>query len=76
MLPARPQEKDDVPEIEMCSLKPYFLWTDTLALRYGEFSRSASIRIQLWGALAVFSSLLTIPLTITRSFCATSRAWN
>lgn len=61
-LPARQDPTREVTEIENASLRPYFLWTDALAVRYSEFSRSASLRIQLWAALAVISCLLTIPL--------------
>ncbi len=60
--PSPKESTRDVQEIENESLRPYFLWTDTLAMRYGEFSRGASLRIQAWAALAFISCLLAIPL--------------
>jgi hypothetical protein len=55
----------EAPEIQNESLRPYFLWTDRLAVHYGKLSRGASLRIQMWAALAVVSCLLTIPLDAT-----------
>jgi hypothetical protein len=51
----------ELPEIENESLRPYFLWTDRLAVHYGKLSRRASLRIQIWAIAAVVSCLLTIP---------------
>jgi hypothetical protein len=61
-LPASQDPTREIAEIGNKSLRPFFLWTDALAVRYSELSRSASLRIQLWAALAVISCLLTIPL--------------
>ena len=57
-LPPRPDIHRRVGEIEIPSLKPYFLWSDTLALYYGERSRSASLQLQSLATLAVIAALL------------------
>jgi hypothetical protein len=59
--PVKPRQSRDIAEIETPALKRYFLWSDTLAVHYGERSRSAALRIQLWAALTIFSSLMSIP---------------
>ncbi len=63
-LPPRPDYDRKVDEIETPSLQSYFLWADTLAVYYGEQSRSASLRLQLLATLAVASALLNIPLSV------------
>jgi hypothetical protein len=57
------------PQPDLCALDlrtpplcPYFHWADTLAVHYGERSRSAGLRLQLLASLAVLCALLRIPM--------------
>jgi hypothetical protein len=59
-----PQPQPDVCALDLRTrpLCPYFGWTDTLAVHYGERSRSAGLRLQLLASLAVLCALLRIPM--------------
>jgi hypothetical protein len=50
------------PALRTPPLCPYFHWADTLAVHYGERSRSAGLRLQLLASLAVLCALLRIPV--------------
>lgn len=58
--PKAPVKDDPVTEIESPELKPYFLWSDALAVYYGELSRSAGLWIQFSTSFAVLSSLCLV----------------
>ena len=60
-LPPRPDLHRPVEETQAPSLKSYFLWSDTLAMFYGERSRSASLQVQLFATIAVIAALLNTP---------------
>ena len=48
-------------ELESSVIAPYFRWADALAVRYGELSRSAAMRMQLLALGAVLSAILILP---------------
>ena len=52
---------DAFPELESHLLTRYFRWVDALAVRYGEKSRSAAMRMQLLALGAVVSAILILP---------------
>jgi hypothetical protein len=49
-------------DIRLPGLRPYYAWLDTLALHYGEHSRSSALLLQVLALAAVACALLTFPL--------------
>jgi hypothetical protein len=60
-LPRSPILDDLHSDLESPILERYFRWTDALADRYGERSRSAALQIQLLATASVVCGLLSIP---------------
>ncbi len=55
-----PRQLLDTPvlQIQSTKLQPYFHWADTLAMFYGERSRTASLRVQVLATTSVIAALL------------------
>ena len=57
-LPPRSLLDTPLLQIQSPKLEPYFRWADTLAIFYGERSRTASLRLQILATMSVIAALL------------------
>ena len=57
-MPPVPRQDTPLPQIQGAELQHYFRWADTLAMFYGERSRTASLRLQVLATLSVMAALL------------------
>ncbi len=66
-IPARPHHETPVPHLRSAGLAKYFRWTDTLAIFYGERSRTAALRLQLLATASIIAALMVIALNASRT---------
>ena len=71
VLPEHPHLSGQPHGIQTEAIVPYFRWMDTLAIYYGERSRSASARLQILAATSVAAALMNVSLITIESVSRT-----